>query len=459
MRSFPVGRLAATMCATGLLLATAAQAQGRPELVDASLRNPAMKYVAAELLVQFKAGHSDVDKVGALARVGAQVASTLRRDAKGTLQKLRLPAGASVPEAIRALRGQAGIDFVEPNWIYTRQAALNPDPYYADGSLWGMYGDASQLQTNAYGSQAAEAWAKGNTCSGKVLVGIIDEGMMKDHPDTQANVWTNPFEIPDNGIDDDGNGYVDDTQGWDFRGKDNRTFDGTGDDHGTHVSGTIGARGNDGVGVAGMCWRVKMVNAKFLGGFFGSGSTENAILAVDYLTDLKTRHGLNLVATNNSWGGGGFSQGLKDAIDRAGAADILFVAAAGNNGSNTDATLYYPQGYDSPNVISVASITRSGTLSSFSNYGATTVDLGAPGSDIWSTVPKKSGDTVIGGYASYDGTSMATPHVTGAVAMYASMHPGATAAEIKAAILAATTPTPSLAGKTVTGGRLDVSKF
>ena len=207
MRSFPVGGLAATMCATGLLLATAAQAQGRPELVDASLRNPAMKYVAAELLVQFKAGHSDVDQVGALARVGAQVASTLRRDAKGTLQKLRLPAGASVPEAIRALRGQAGIDFVEPNWIYTRQAALNPDPYYADGSLWGMYGDTSQLQTNPYGSQAAEAWAKGHTCSSKVLVGIIDEGMMKDHPDTQSNVWTNPNEIPDNGIDDDGNGY------------------------------------------------------------------------------------------------------------------------------------------------------------------------------------------------------------------------------------------------------------
>lgn len=458
MRAFPFGRLAAALCTAGLLIGTAAQAQGRPELVDASLRNPAMKYVASELLVQFKAGHTDTDKVSAMARVGAQVASTLRRDAKGTLQKLRLPAGASVPDAIRALRGQAGIDFVEPNWIYTRQA-LNPDPYYADGSLWGMYGDTSQLQTNPYGSQAAEAWAKGRTCSSKVLVGIIDEGMMKDHPDTQANVWTNPYEIADNGIDDDGNGFIDDTQGWDFRGNDNKTFDGTGDDHATHVSGTIGARGNDGVGVAGVCWKVKMVNVKFLGGILGSGSTEDAIKSVDYLTDLKTRHGLNLVATNNSWGGGGFSQGLKDAIDRAGAANILFIAAAGNNSTNTDASPYYPQGYDSPNIISVASITSTGALSGFSNYGATTVDLGAPGSDIWSTVPKKSGGAIIGGYASYDGTSMATPHVTGAAAMYASLHPGATAAEIKAAILAAVVPTPSLAGKTLTGGRLDVSKF
>lgn len=444
-------------------LASVAQAGGRPELVQAGLQSGKLKYVAAELLVQFKPGRAESARAVVLGKVGgAQVASTLRSDAHGVLQKLRLPQGVSVAAAIRALKDDAAVDFAEPNWLYSTQArpaALKPDPYYADGSLWGMYGDTSRLQTNAFGSQAAEAWAKGHRCSSQVLVGIIDEGMMKTHPDTQANVWTNPFEIPGNGIDDDGNGYIDDTQGWDFRGKDNITFDGTGDDHATHVSGTIGARGNDGIGVAGMCWQVKMVNAKFLGGFFGTGSTENAILAVDYLTDLKTRHNLNLVATNNSWGGGGFSQGLKDAIDRAGAAQILFVAAAGNNSSDTDAVTYYPQGYDSPNIISVASIDSSGALSSFSNYGATSVDLGAPGSGIWSTVPVKSGADIVGGYAAYDGTSMATPHVTGAVAMYASLHPNATALQIKAAILAAAVPTPSLAGKTLTGGRLDVSKF
>jgi len=168
---------------------------------------------------------------------------------------------------------------------------------------------------------------------------------------------------------------------------------------------------------------------------------------------------VNIVATNNSWGGGGFSQALKDAIDRANNAGILFVAAAGNSGTNNDATPSYPSGYTSANIIAVASITSTGGLSSFSQYGATTVDIGAPGSAIWSTVPKSSKGKVISSYASYSGTSMATPHVSGAVALYASLNPSATAAQIKNAILNSATPTASLSGKTVTGGRLNVSGF
>jgi subtilisin family serine protease len=203
-----------------------------------------------------------------------------------------------------------------------------------------------------------------------------------------------------------------------------------------------------------------MLGAKFLGS--RGGTTANAIKAVDYFTGLKNK-GLNIVATNNSWGGGGFSQALKDAIDRANAAGILFVAAAGNSGTNNDATASYPSGYSSANIIAVASITSAGGLSSFSQYGATTVDIGAPGSSIWSTVPVSGGKgknaTVGSGYASYNGTSMATPHVTGAVALYKSINPSATAAQIKAAIMGSTTPTASLAGKTVTGGRLNVSGF
>jgi subtilisin family serine protease len=180
---------------------------------------------------------------------------------------------------------------------------------------------------------------------------------------------------------------------------------------------------------------------------------------VRYLTDLKLRHGLNIVATNNSWGGGGFSQALKDAIDASAAANIVFVAAAGNETNNNDANPSYPGSYASSNIISVASITSTGGLSSFSNYGANSVDIGAPGSSIMSTLPKSSKGQVISGYGSYSGTSMASPHVAGAVALYASLNPGASVSQIINAILSSATPTPSLAGKTLTGGRLNVSGF
>ena len=298
---------------------------------------------------------------------------------------------------------------------------------------------------NAYGSQAAEAWSRGFTGSDSVLVAIIDEGYQNTHPDLISNAGTNPGEIAANGIDDDGNGYIDDLYGWDFDGNNASIFDGTGDDHGTHVAGTIGGQGGNGIGVAGVNWNVSLLSGKFLGA--NGGTTANAIKAVDYFTDLKTRHGLNLVATNNSWGGGGYSQGLYDAIARANAASILFVAAAGNSSTNT---LSYPAGYNLPNVISVASIDSNGSLSSFSNYGSTWVDLAAPGGGIYSTLPDNS-------YGTYSGTSMATPHVSGALALMASALPTASMAQLKQALLESVVATPSLAGKTATGGRLDVN--
>jgi subtilisin family serine protease len=327
-----------------------------------------------------------------------------------------------------------------------------------------MYGSGTS-PANQYGSGAAAAWVGSGpedlakTSCSNVYVGIIDEGYMYTHEDLAANAGTNPGEIAGNGVDDDGNGYKDDVYGWDFDGRNNSVYDGTQDDHGTHVAGTIGAVGGNGQGVAGVCWSVKLLNAKFLGR--AGGTTANAIKAVDYFTDLKTRRGLNLVATNNSWGGGGFSQSLKDAIDRAGAADILFIAAAGNGGSDgvgddNDATPHYPSSYTSTNVIAVASITSTGAKSSWSNYGVTSVDIGAPGSGIYSTLPYKSGAAK---YGSYSGTSMATPHVTGAVALYAATHAGVSAAEIRAAIMDSAVATPSLDGMCVTGGRLNVSDF
>lgn len=382
--------------------------------------------------------------VDALARKGGASGDLLLVESKlGTL------------EAIERLKNMPEVEYAEPNWIY-QHAATSNDTYFTNGSLWGM-----GANNNAFGSGANTAWAAGKTGSNTVYIGIIDEGYMYTHEDLAPNAGVNPGEIANNGVDDDGNGYVDDVYGWDFDGNNNTVFDGTGDDHGTHVAGTIGGVGGNGKGVAGVVWNVKLLSAKFLGS--RGGTTANAIKAVDYFTDLKIRHGLNIVATNNSWGGGGYSQALKDAIDSANAAGILFIAAAGNSGTNNDATASYPSGYTSDNVIAVASITSTGGLSSFSQYGATTVDIGAPGSGIWSTVPKASGKgktaTIGSGYASYNGTSMATPHVTGAAALYASENPGASAAQIKAAILGSATPTASLAGKTVTGGRLNVSGF
>ena len=320
-----------------------------------------------------------------------------------------------------------------------------------------MY-SATSTPANQDGSQAANAWAAGHTSCSGVLVGVIDEGIYHPHEDLAANIWTNPYD-PADGVDNDGNGYVDDVRGWDFDGNSNNiNSGGANDDHGTHVSGTIAGVGGNGKGVAGVCWSgVKLISGRFLGR--RGGTTANAIKAVDYFSDLKTRHGLNIVATNNSWGGGGFSQGLQDAIGRANNAGILFVAAAGNSGANNDTTASYPSNYPNANIIAVAALTSSGALASYSQYGAVTVDIGAPGSGVYSTVPAKSGKNLVSGYASYSGTSMATPHVTGAAALYASSHAGASAADIKAAILGSAVSTPSLSGKVVTNGRLNVTGF
>ena len=359
----------------------------------------------------------------------------------------------AVLDAIRKIKG-VEVSYAEPNFVYQHESVSN-DTYFTNGSLWGMYGDASN-PSNQYGSQAAEAWTAGHTGSTSVFVGVIDEGAMYNHEDLLGN-FGNPKEIAGNGVDDDGNGYKDDHYGWDFDKNDNTTFDGIDDDHGTHVSGTIGAKGGNAKGVAGVNWNVTIISAKFLGK--RGGTAANAIKAVDYLTDLKTRDGLNMVASNNSWGGGGYSQALYDAIERANTANILFIAAAGNDGVNIDASPSYPAAYANANVISVAAIDKNGGLASFSNYGVTNVDLGAPGVGIYSTLPVRSGKNVGSSYGSYSGTSMATPHVTGAAALYASTHVGATAAQIKSAILTSVILTNSLSNKTATGGRLNVSGF
>jgi hypothetical protein len=375
---------------------------------------------------------------------------------------IELSAGAAVDAALAHLRGNANVRYAEQD-VVLHPAYVSNDSSYTNGSLWGMYGDGT-TPANQYGSQAGEAWAAGNIGSSSVVVGIIDEGIDYNHPDLAANIWSNPGEIAGDGIDNDADGYIDDIHGWDFANGDSTIFDGTATDgvdrHGTHVAGTIGAVGGNGIGVAGVAWNVTMISAKFLGP--AGGYSSNAVKALDYLTMLKTRYGVNIVASNNSWTGGGYSQALDEALSRAANAGILFVAASGNGssdaiGDDNDTTANYPSNYSTTtsagyeSVIAVAATDRYGNLAAFSNYGMNTVDLGAPGVSIYSTLPFNA-------YGYLSGTSMATPHVTGAVALYAAAHPDATAAEIRAALLSAaqSTPTASLAGKTVTGGRLNL---
>jgi subtilisin family serine protease len=422
----------------------------------------AADFAANEILVQYNSV-VEADSAAQMRGIpGAIVAESFQTNAMkqnglGTMERLKLPQGLTVDRAIEQLKNNPHVKYAEPNWIYKPSAGSN-DTYYTNGQLWGMYGDDAPSAvgpsgtTNQFGSQAEKAWNNGFTGSSNVYVGIIDEGFQYAHPDLDANSWTNTFD-PVDGIDNDGNGKVDDVHGWDFFYNDNSVYDGTADDHGTHVAGTVGGEGGNGTGVAGVNWSVTMISAKFLGPT--GGSTSGAIQALDYLTDLKQRHGLNIVASNNSWGGGGFSQGLLDAIVRAANEGILFVAAAGNSAVNNDTSSSYPSNYSTVSgagyeaVVAVASITNTGTKSSFSSWGANSVDIGAPGSAIISAVPSNS-------YASYSGTSMATPHVTGAAALYASKYPNATANDIRNAILASARPTASLSGITVTGGRLDV---
>jgi subtilisin family serine protease len=436
-------------------------------------------HVPGEIIIQFKAESTPGQRQEALQRAaahGKRAVLTGAMKASGVSGLTVAGTNGSVAAAARALANHPAVEFAEPNWVYTHSAVAT-DTYFTNGSLWGMYAKTG-TPANQYGSQAAAAWAAGHTGSSQVYVGVIDEGIDVSHPDLAANVWENPYDPAgdsdgDGNADDDGNGYADDTHGWDFFQGNNSVYDGAAGDtetdaHGTHVSGTIGAQMN-GLGVVGVCWSVTLISGKFLGP--NGGTLEAAVKAFDYFTDLKTRHNLNIVATNNSWGGGGYSAALHAAINRAAKAGILCIAAAGNSGRNNDMWASYPANYNTTlaaggesaatydAVISVAAIDSKGGKASFSNYGAKNVDLGAPGVGIWSSTPNRT-------LSRYDGTSMATPHVTGGAALYAAslLLPGgstteADAAAIKAAILSSATQTKSLDRKVATNGRLNVAGF
>jgi subtilisin family serine protease len=304
--------------------------------------------------------------------------------------------------------------------------------------LWGMH------QSNNIDMNMPEAWGL-TTGNSSVVIAVIDTGVDYTHPDLSANMWRNPGETAGNGIDDDGNGVIDDVYGFNSitNGGDPKDDHG----HGSHCSGTIAGVGNNGTGVVGVSWNAKIMAVKFLASN-GSGNLFDAIESIDYVTNMKNR-GVNVVLSNNSWGGGGFWTPLRDAIVRHSNAGLLFVAAAGNSSTNTDVSPSYPGGYDVGNVVSVAAIDQNGALAYFSNYGATTVDIAAPGVMIQSTAPN-------GGYQYMSGTSMAAPHISGALGLLIGRTPGLAMSQYINLLYQTGKPLASLNGKVATGKIADV---
>ena len=397
--------------------------------------------VPAQLIVGFKHGVTRAREREALAAAGAHVEFGLP-----DIGAMLAAAPGKRDSALARLRRDPAVRYAEPNYrLYASDARIAPDDP-AFQNLWGLDNSGQTVNflpgTPDADIDAPEAWTV-TTGSPEVSVAVVDTGIDYTHPDLAANIWLNPGEncpgCRNDGIDNDGNGYIDDWRGWDFLNNDNDPMDDNG--HGTHVAGTIGAVGDNGVGVTGVNWHVKLMPLKFIGAD-GSGTSADAIRAILYAADE------GAVAMNNSYGGDGYSQAFADAIAYADARNSLFVAAAGNSSSNNDAMPTYPASYALPNVISVAATNSSDGLAWFSNYGRASVDLGAPGDNVYSTVPGAS-------YAFESGTSMATPHVAGAAALVKSRFPVASDVGIKALLLRSVDPLSSLAARTTAGGRLN----
>ncbi|GGO67788.1 S8 family serine peptidase [Bowmanella pacifica] len=358
----------------------------------------------------------------------------------GRMAKFELR-GLSVKAALEKLQKHPAVSYAQPNYRVRALGAPNDARF---GDLWGLHNEGQTGGTVDADIDAVEAWDIA-TGSRDVIVGVIDTGVDYTHPDLVANMWVNPGEIPGDGVDNDGNGYIDDVYGINSILDNGDPMDDHG--HGSHVAGTVGAEGNNGVGVVGVSQQVSLVGCKFLASD-GFGSTADAIQCVDYFVALKNA-GHNVRVLNNSWGGGPEEQALRDAITASEQADILFVAAAGNDTTNNDVNPHYPSNYEHDSILSVTSTNHNDGISWFSNWGLTTVDLAAPGSDILSTLPG-------GSYGNGSGTSMASPHVAGAAALVMSVNPGLSALEVKQLLMDSGDDNADMQGKIVSGKRLNL---
>lgn len=358
----------------------------------------------------------------------------------GNLQVIGLPSGMSVKTAIQQYERSGRVEFAEPDyWVH---ASIEPnDPEYVAGTLWGLHNFGQVGGTAGVDIDAPAGWDT-LTSASNVIVAIIDSGANYYHEDLASNIWVNPGEIPGNYRDDDHNGFVDDVHGI------NAILD-TGDPsddygHGTHLAGIIGAVGNNGLGVTGVAWHVQLMICKFLDNQ-GNGSVSDAIKCLDYARS----KGASII--NTSWNDSDYSESLYSAILRTRDAGIIVVASAGNSGQDNDLTPSYPASFAADNIVSVTAINRSGTLPRYSSYGATSVHLAAPGSDIYSTWPSLNNT-----YTFYSGTSMAAAYVSGVFALLRARFPDESYAQLITRVLTTTKPLASLTGKCLTGGMVSL---
>lgn len=400
------------------------------------------QYVTGQLIIKIKKEAN----LGDLRTINRRNDARLKEEIPQTdVSVVDLPKDLPVQEAVKLYDKSPDIAYVQPDYALYPTATPR-DPYYK--KMYNLNNTGQTGGTRDADIDAPQAWS---ITPGRhsTVVAVIDSGVDISHPDLRNNIWTNPGESgkdsrgrnkATNGVDDDRNGYVDDVHGWDFFHNNNSVYDrGDGDEHGTHVAGTIAAQGNNGIGVTGVNWHARIMPLKFIGASYGTSS--GAIKAIDYAI----KKGVKI--SNNSYGGAGYEPAMRDAVARANKAGLLFVAAAGNKGVNNDTKPDYPSSYDLPNVISVAATGAKDGLASFSNYGAKTVDVAAPGVNILSTLPG-------GRYGYYNGTSMASPHVAGVAALIKSRHPAYGAGTIRAQILRYADKKAKLRGKVATAGRV-----
>jgi subtilisin family serine protease len=344
--------------------------------------------------------------------------------------------GYQILADIRVLAAERRFRFIEPDYVIP--CSVTPrDKAFVDGQLWGLHNPKRKTGKSKADIDAIRAWNL-SIGSSDVVVAVIDTGVRYTHQDLRNQMWVNADEVANNGKDDDNDGFVDNIYGMDAVNDDGDPMDDNG--HGTHCAGTIGAEANNGHPHVGVAWKVRLMACKSISGM-GTGTTSDAVKCIDWAVT----NGAQVLSL--SWGHSDESNALYSALKKAREKGVVVVAAAGNEGTNTDKSPHYPSGYELDNIISVAAINQNGRLTSWSNYGARSVDLAAPGDDIYSTSAESDS-----GYVALSGTSMACPHVSGVAALMLAQNPKATPSEMRVKLIRAVTPSTNLKGRTVSGG-------